>query len=655
MKKNGARIIKIIYITLMIACLMIAGSTFFFDQRLFYVVFPAAVLITAVSAIFISQVQREIYGMIKSVSQHMRPNEHTGAAFPMPVIVVSENREIIWYNELFEQQVAGGEEILGMNFDHISPQPLDRFCTAEGEPIRLGEKSYITYGICDDINDKVYMIYFSETTRLQKMADAYEKTRPAVLLLLIDNYEELLQSAKESEKSQLLGQLDYLLEEFISQTNGFIRKLDRDRFIAVIEQQHLEKLKEARFPLLDKVRQLQENYKFAVTLSIGIGSGGRNLAECENWSRQAVDMALGRGGDQVAIKTDAGFEFIGGVSKGVEKRTKVKSRIIANALAELIATSDNVIVMGHRFGDLDSIGSSIAMATAVRALGKHAVVCVNRAKTLARCLMEKEEQIGFSDLFAEEADALAMLTPHTLLIILDTHNPVLVESQKIYETCKDIVVIDHHRKMVNYIDKAVIFYHEPFASSASEMVTELLQYLNDGIKIGKTEAEALLAGIMLDTKNFVLKTGVRTFEAAAYLRRMGADTVEVRQLFSNTMEAYQRKSRLVASAEVYKNCAIASSDLLADDLRVVAPQAADELLGISGVVASFVMYDTGECISISARSMGQMNVQIVMEQLGGGGHLTMAGAQIEGRDLDKARQMLLDAIDSYEEKQGVKQ
>lgn len=655
MKKNGTRIFKIIYIALMLCCLLIAGATFFFDKRLFYAVFPLAVIVTGISVLFISRIQHEVYGMIKSVGHHLSPSEHAGVVFPMPVIVVSDSREIIWYNELFEQEVVGGEEILGLNFNQVSALPLDKFCAPYGQLISYGGKSYITYGICDDLNDKVYTLYFSDTTELKQMADEYTASRPVVMLILIDNYEELLQSAKESEKSQLLGQIDILLEEFISRTTGFIRKLDRDRFIAVIEERHLSQFVEERFQILDKARQLQDTYKYPVTLSLGIGRGGRNMAECEAWARQAVDMALGRGGDQAAIKTGTGFEFFGGVSKGVEKRTKVKTRIIASAMAELIANSENVIVMGHRFGDLDSIGASIAMAKAVRAMGKPSVVCVNRAKNLANCLIEKEEQSGADQLFAEEAEAMQLLTPHTLVIIMDTHNPGLIESAEIYKNCKTVVVIDHHRKMVNYIDNAVIFYHEPFASSASEMVTELLQYLDNNLKVGKTEAEALLAGIMLDTKNFVLKTGVRTFEAAAFLRRMGADTVEVRQLFSNTMEAYQRKSRLVASAEVYKNCAIASSDFTSDDLRVVAPQAADELLGISGVVASFVLYETGENVSISARSMGQMNVQVVMERLGGGGHLTMAGAQLEKTDIEKARQMLLEAIDANTDNQIKKQ
>ncbi len=647
MKKKGTGSFKVIYISLMLCCVLIAGVTFFFDRRLFYVVFPLAVLVTGISALFLSRIQREVYGMIKSVGHHLRPSEHAGVGFPMPVIVVGDDREIIWYNELFEQGVIGGEELLGMDFDQINTLKLEQFCTPNGQLIHYGGKSYIAYGICDDLNDKVYTLYFSDTTELQQTADEYVASRPVVMLILIDNYEELLQTAKESEKSQLLGQIDILLEEFISRTTGVIRKLDRDRFIAVIEERHLSQFVKERFQILDKARQLQDVHKYPVTLSIGIGRGGKNMAEAEVWARQAVDMALGRGGDQVAIKTGTGFEFFGGVSKGVEKRTKVKTRIIASAMAELIANSENVIVMGHRFGDLDSIGASIAMAKAVRAMGKPAVVCVNRARNLANCLLEREEQVGVEHLFAEEAEALQLITPHTLVMIMDTHNPGMLESVAVYQGCKTVVVIDHHRMMVNRIDNAMIFYHEPFASSASEMVTELLQYLGDDLKVGKTEAEALLAGIMLDTKNFVLKTGVRTFEAAAYLRRLGADTVAVKQLFANSMETYQRKSQLVASAKVYKNCAIAGSELISEDLRLAAPQAADELLGISGVAASFVLYETGEDISISARSMGQMNVQIVMEQLGGGGHLTMAGAQLKDVDMEQAHRLLLEAIDSY--------
>lgn len=644
--------IKAAYALLVAACILIAGATFFFSRILFYIVFPAAAVIAVVSLIMILRVRHEIYGMVKSVNQHLKPGEHTGVSFPMPVIVVSESREVIWYNDLFESGVAGSEDILGMSFDNISDLPLERFCTADGAQVSYGGKSYITYGICDAQGEKIYMLYFSETTALQQLADRYLLTRPVVMLILVDNYEELIQTAKESEKSQILGQIDVLLEDFISKTSGFIRKLERDRFLAVIEEQHLRQLIEERFPILDQARSLVVSSRYPVTLSIGVGHGGKDPAECEAWARQAIDMALGRGGDQAAIKSPDGFEFFGGISKGVEKRTKVKTRIIASALRELVETSDNVIVMGHRYGDLDSVGSAIALAVAVRQLGKHSVVCLSRERNLARCLVEKEERAGMADLFAEETEALGMMTLKTLVIITDTHNLALVESDQVYRNAKSVVVIDHHRKVVNFIDNAVIFYHEPFASSASEMVSELLQYLGDNVRPGKTEAEALLAGIMLDTKNFVLKTGVRTFEAAAYLRRMGADTVEVRQLFSGTMESYQRRAKLVSAAEIYKGCAIAVSDFSSEDLRVIAPQAADELLGISGVKASFVLYEIGGVVNLSARSMGQINVQVITEQLGGGGHLTMAGAQLEGTDSESARKKLMDAIDKYQEEYG---
>ncbi|MEE1492739.1 MAG: DHH family phosphoesterase, partial [Massilioclostridium sp.] len=327
-------------------------------------------------------------------------------------------------------------------------------------------------------------------------------------------------------------------------------------------------------------------------------------------------------------------------------RTKVKTRIIATALKEFIDQSENVIVMGHRFGDLDCMGSAIGLARAIRKLGKNCFIAVDYKKNLATALIDRVIEAGHDDLFIHPVDALDIITPRTLLIITDTHNPDLLESPGIYEKCSNVVVIDHHRKMVNYIDRAVIFYHEPYSSSASEMVSELVQYLGD-FKLGSLEAEALLAGIMLDTKNFVIKAGVRTFEAAAYLKGLGADTVSVRKLFSNSIDSYQRKTRIVSGAETYRNCAIAMGDFQCEDIRIVAPQAADELLGISNVDASFVLYRTGTTANITARSLGAINAQVVMEMLGGGGHQTMAATQLENTNLEKARQMLLEAIDKY--------
>ena len=409
----------------------------------------------------------------------------------------------------------------------------------------------------------------------------------------------------------------------------------------------MAKLVESRFPVLDQVRELAEPGETQITLSIGIGRCAASFAEAELQARQALDMCLGRGGDQVAIKNSGGYEFYGGVSRGVEKKTKVKTRIVATALHDLIIAADNVILMGHQFGDLDAVGAAVGLCRACRELGKPAFVATYLNKSLAAPLIERLVAHGFGDYFEEPEELYGRITRKTLLIVVDTHIQSYLESPELYKKVRTVAVVDHHRKMVGHIDNATIFYHEPYASSASEMVTELVQYLTDRTLIGRYEAEALLAGIMLDTKNFVLRTGVRTFEAAAYLRRLGADTVEVKKLFASTMESYQKRARLMAQAEIYRRCAISLSDDPSPDMRVAAPQAADEMLSITDVDASFVLYRTNDGVSLSARSMGTLNVQIIVEKLGGGGHQTMAGAQFRDMTLEEVRERLLREIDRY--------
>ena len=362
-------------------------------------------------------------------------------------------------------------------------------------------------------------------------------------------------------------------------------------------------------------------------------------------------MAQGRGGDQAAIKTVTGFEFYGGVSKGVERSNKVKARIIANQLIQLVEGSDRVYIMGHKFSDLDSVGSSVGLACAIRNLGKKADVVVDRLASLSTQLIERLKLPDDPNpLFMAPSAAVESVTDNSLLIITDTHNPLMLESRELHSKAKQVVIIDHHRKTVNFIDNSLIFYHEPYASSASEMVTEILGYFGKAGKITALQAEALLAGIMLDTKNFTIKTGVRTFEAAAFLRKLGADTVNVKGLFANSIESYRQKAALVSNAEIYKRCAIASTTMFSPDMRLVAPQAADELLGIENVDASFVYYrSSGDEIYVSARSLGALNVQLVMEYLGGGGHQTMAGAQLKGVSVEDAGIKVKDAINQYYE------
>jgi c-di-AMP phosphodiesterase-like protein len=464
---------------------------------------------------------------------------------------------------------------------------------------------------------------------------------------MVDNYDEMTQEYKDAERAQFMSEIEEVIEKNFTGSYGFYTRIERDKFMTVIEEQGLEALIAKKFDVLDRVRGLSL-HRMSATLSIGVGRDAANLFEAEQMARQALDMCLGRGGDQVAVKTQNGYDFYGGVSKGVEKRTKVKTRIIATALAELIDNSSNVVVMGHRFADLDCFGSCIGMLKSVEAMNKPGVICLDREKNLVAPLLNRLIESGFNqDSIISPERALEKVTPNTLLIVLDTHVSHVLESADVYNACKNVVVIDHHRKLVSYIDNAVIFYHEPYASSASEMVAELIQYFPAHPHITKPEAEAMLAGIMLDTKNFVLRTGVRTFEAAAYLRRLGADTVEVRKLFASTIEDYQQKAAIVANAEIYSRCAIAHIEEQLPNIIIAAPQAADELMTIDGVDASFVIYPYGGGVNVNARSLGSVNVQILMEKLGGGGHQTMAAAQFSDETVENIKTRVVGVIDEF--------
>ncbi|MCI8602061.1 MAG: diguanylate cyclase [Oscillospiraceae bacterium] len=641
--------IKIHIFVLLVLCLILTGLLWQGDK----LIFGAAAGIIIIYGVFVlidlRNMRRQIGLLLSSEAQRLPGSDReTLEQFPIPALLVTDRREILWYNSLFLEQVLDGRDACSDSLDILTDASIEDLCRTEGVLVTYREQIHRVTGMCLNKESGLHTLLFTDITLLSQEASLYRLTRPSVMLIMLDNYSDIMQQARESEKSRILGAIDQTLEEFVSQkTSSFIKRFEGDKFLIVVEEQHLEKIIEGRFSILDEIRRLETPGNAPLTLSIGVGRGEETLAQSEASARQALDMALGRGGDQAAIKNQSQYEFYGGVSKGVEKRTKVKSRIVANALSELIANADHVLVMGHKFGDLDCVGASVGMATAVRSLGKQAEVVINQDKNLANILIEMVTKDGGSGLFIDPDEARFSITPDTLLIICDTHTPNLVESKEIYERCKTVVIIDHHRKMVNHIDNAVIFYHEPYASSASEMVTELIQYMGDHCRISSVVAQALLSGIMLDTRNFVLKTGVRTFEAAAYLRRIGADTIVVRKLFASTLDSYQRKTRIVNAAQIYKNCAVAESDFSSEDMRIVAPQAADELLGIDGVDGSFVLYDGGGQINISARSMGAINVQVIMEKLGGGGHHTMAAAQLRGVEMEKARQMLFESIDEY--------
>ena len=622
---------------------------YFYHWVLFVCLFP--LVLGALIYMFYRyfRLHREIYRLLKNMGQHLNVTHRQGMFnLPMPAAVVTQRREVIWYNDAF-RKVLSEEDLYGSYLNRITFRSLEELKHHQGDVISYKDKHYKVYIVSSDSEtEALHLLYFIDVTELYDTMRKYQMTRPVVMVILLDSYEEIVKNARESEKTQILSEVNRLLEQYIGKTTGFIIRLERDRYMAIIERQHFDKMLQDRFTILDETKNILTTERVPITLSIGIGYQADTFAENEQDARQALEMALGRGGDQVALMIEGGFKFYGGASKGVEKRTKVKSRIVASAMSELILNSDQVLIMGHKFADLDAVGSAIGMARACQCLGKEVHIVLDYHKCLADTLVDHYRKFEQDErLFIPPHEAMSLACRGTLLIIVDTHSPHFVESAEVYQACKNVVVIDHHRKMVDYIDNAVIFYHEPYASSASEMVTELVQYLGNECVLAHYHAEALLSGIMLDTKNFIMKTGVRTFEAAAYLKKMGADTVEVRKLFASSMDSYQNKTKLVASAEVYNGCAIACSDLLTDDIRVVAAQAADDLLGINGVDASFVMYEQGDTVNVSARSMGAMNVQVIMETLGGGGHLTMAAAQIADSDMPKVKQLLLNAIDDY--------
>ncbi|SDN47972.1 DHH family phosphoesterase [Acetanaerobacterium elongatum] len=619
---------------------------------LFYAELALTLVVTALAIYQYRTIQNDVCHVVdKTLNRLNVLNNESAAGIPIPLVVIREKGEIIWYNELFASVVFDGQNLFGKSFDELFPTvDINLACTPSGVNVSYGRHCFTAYGMrVEDKNGTLVAMQWVENTELKALAQEYYESRQAVLLITVDNYDELTQTLKESEKVQLTGEVDHIIENFLAPTGAILTRSGRDRFTCIMEERYLRGVIEHRFDVLDRVRQITVGGRQPATLSIGVGRGGGSLRELEQMAKQALDMALGRGGDQAAVKTPGGYEFFGGISKGVEKRTKVKTRIMAAALGELIETSDNCIIMGHRFSDLDSFGASVGLCKSIRLMGKPAIIAIDREKNLVQSLMNSLIANGYEDAFVSPDEALQLVGKKTLLIVVDTHLPSMLESTEIYKACKTVAVIDHHRKMVGHIENAVIFYHEPYASSASEMVTELVQYFNIDAKLGRPEAEALLAGIMLDTKNFILKTGVRTFEAAAYLRKLGADTVEVKRLFSSSMEAYQLKSKIVSGAKVYKRCAVAVSDSVAEEMRIIAPQAADELLSISGVDASFVLYQTPENVTISARSLGSLNVQVIMEKMGGGGHLTMAGTYIVGSTLKNAAELLLKNIDAYYE------
>ena len=614
-----------------------------FSLITFLVELILAITASVIVAISIMNIKSLISAVLTSASKRLFKDDSKNIDDIMiPVVILSKENEIMAANALFKENVCGNEDPLGDSITkYLSGDDVDAIYGSNGADTKYNDKWYIAFAVRHEYGS---IVYFIDDNTYKTNSDEYLETRPVVAIVAFDNKDELERETDNSEAIKVTVAVEQEIVKWVSSTKGFYKKMSGGRYIVVMEERDIKRSIDGKFRILDDIRMIKINDRLSATISIGIGRGGKTFKENEQWARQALDMALGRGGDQAAIKKADSYKFFGGVSKGIEKREKVRTRVIAASLSNHINNSSNVIIMGHRFSDLDSVGASIGMWSAVvKGLHKNAYILINRQQTLAKSLVASFEKAGFESIFKTEDEALALLDDHSLLIIVDTHSPNFLESKTVYERSSRVVVIDHHRMMVNHIDNALVFYHEPYASSASEMTAELVQYLGHD-SLSRLESEALLSGIMLDTKNFVLRTGVRTFEAAAYLKSNGADTVEVKRLFSNSIDTYKVKYKLVSEAEIFNYCAIASAEEDITDIRIASAQAADELLGIENVKASFVMYKTGKTVNISARSLGDLNVQVIMEQLGGGGHQTMAACQLENTSIDEAREKLVSII-----------
>lgn len=571
------------------------------------------------------------------------------SSFPLPVAVTDAEGTLLLYNKLFSAQILRGEPVEKGDINRLLPGIVLEDFPPDGVSIACGDRFYTAYYDETIHNDKrTRIFYFIDDTDLKRTSIEYARSRPHVLFLSFDGLAEIQKNYSSNDFGEIRMLLDRIVANWASGFSAVYDKLSADQYVVIAEKRNVDEMKENKFKVLNEVRTLRfHDRHVGVTLSIGVGSG-ETFSSCETNARQALDMAQSRGGDQAAIREEDGsYSFFGGVAKGIEKTNKVRTRIVASSVAELIRSSKNVMLMGHRFPDLDAMGAAVAMVSASLALGVPAYIVTDPAKSLAKPLLARLHEEGFDSCLMQPQEALNKINRDTLLIVVDTHIGAFCETPQLLEKSTRTVVIDHHRKSVQFIENAVLFFHDPGASSACEMVTELLQYLTPESVIGPFEADALLSGITLDTRSFVLRAGVRTFEAAAYLKSRGADTVRVKKMFASTLESQKLRGEILSSSQNYRGCAIASTDLRVPDVRIIASQAADEMLNISDVDASFVLFETADCVNISARSLGQINVQVIMERLGGGGHQTMAAAQIANADAQTALQQLHSAIDEY--------
>ena len=581
---------------------------------------------------------------------------------PFPLVVLETNGNIIWKSSNFIKEFANIDtgttltDVIkelklkienGKNTNNISIS----------ESMKIGDKNYKVIAEYTKLREKEhknsseYMatVYFLDETNYVKLLEEYTNSRTCIGIIVLDNYEELMQRVTEEEKLKITSNAEKNIYSWVNKYDGLLVKAERDTYVCIFDQLNLEKIKEDKFEILDEIKEIKTQDNIQLTLSIAISENEKTNSEEYKSAKAVIDIALGRGGDQAIIKQNGKYYFFGGRTQEVEKRTRVKARIVAQALEELMNSASNVIIMGHTNSDIDAMGSGMGVYRIAKTIGKDAyIVNETNGTSLDNFINDLKDIEEYNDVIIDKAEALNKISADSLLVVVDTDKKNYVEAPELLDKTDKIVVIDHHRRGTDYIENAILTFHEVYASSACELVTELVEYAEKTVKLTKFEVEALYAGIMMDTKNFTFKTGVRTFEAAAFLRKCGVDIIKVKKWFQSDLETYNKISEIVAKSEIIDDTiAISIYDKEDSDANITCAKAADELLTISNITASFVIGKMGDKIYISGRSIGDINVQLILEKLGGGGHITVAGAQVEGMTQEEVKQELINRINEY--------
>lgn len=658
MKKiNDSKIFKNIicssgyYIWLLFLCSLVVGL---YDLKTGLAVFTVT-LVCLIFYIISSVVRRkEIKKFLDIFTDNNRKefSEVLGGTL-IPTVIISHDGTVVWFNNGF-CNIVSTKVLKKTHIKELIPEFELYDCLNKSDSgfykVHHNGRSYkIEMCISNTQTEKYYALHFNDCTDFDQLKKQYDDEKFVSAVIFVDNYDDVMTEVPNANKPKISAVIEETLNICAQEVDGIIKKYEKDKFVFYFSNKGLNIFLDNKFEILERIKSINLGNRFSPTLSIGVGCGGDSMLQNEIFAYNALDMALGRGGDQAIVKNPEKYLFFGGKTQETEKRTKVKARVVAEAIKKLLMDNDEVLIMGHRNADLDSFGAAIGLYKTVTSFGKSCkIVMESYNSTVAKLLSSHFQDENYSDVIINKAYANEVVNSNTVIFVVDTHVNSLVEEPSLIDVSKQIVVIDHHRRNADYIHNPILSYHEPYASSASELVTEIIQYMGEQVKLGRKEAEALYAGIYMDTKQFTFKTGVRTFEAASYLRRFGADTLEIKKLFQIDINTFTKKWALMEMATTYKHCiSIVKCEKNDSDMQTIIAQVADELLNISDISCSFVICDMGGSVSISARSLGDINIQIIAEKLGGGGHLTMAATQLYNVSLDEAEEMLKRAIDEY--------